>query len=323
MERGLLPNQWGLLNQHLTKSERKMPKEFTGMKLVSLKDIKAATSELLRDDRCTEEIECKTELVSTGHQYLPSLRTHANQFVNAINGLKSLSDRMCDAADREAERGAQTEKSEQTELASLRLQVKEESLKVRALALRELEEVWKAKIEQTEYQLRGREVRLNIREKELAALTSKVYRFINRLNQTESESQKKTERLEAEVTELRQKLEERDERAVAIESPPVTPEVNQSETIKDLELRLQSAESKLRSYEAELKQKELLIQTAATKEAEIGKLISRLSSECERLSSELQNKSLKPEATEKKEHRSNSDTAIWKKILARIQEQMV
>lgn len=300
-----------------------MAKEFTGMKLVNLKDMKAAASELLRDDPSTEDVEDKNELVSTNRQNLPSLRTHANQFVNVINGLKSLSDRVSDLADRKDEHGAQAEKGEKSELENLRLEVKAESLKARALALKELEEAWKAKIEQTEYQLRGREVRLTVREKELARLTSKVHGVINQLNQTESESQKKVERLEAEITELREKLKERDECAAARDVSPPTAKVDQSETIEELELRLETAERKIQSYEADLKQKDLLIQSAANKEAEIGKLIARLSSECEKLSFELENKNLERGAIEKKEHASVGDTPLWKKILARIQEQTV
>src|SRR5436853_451117 len=174
------------------------------------------------------------------------------------------------------------EQSNKRDLASLRLQLKEESLKARSLALREIEEAWKAKVELIQNQLRGREVQLRVRERDLAGLTSKVYGVINRINQSESESQNKAEQLETEITELRHQLKEKDER-LATKRPAQELELRK---IKELQDQLQTAERKLQSCEAELEKKENLVRAAAAKEAELGKLITRLSSECEKLSSE-------------------------------------
>jgi predicted RNase H-like nuclease (RuvC/YqgF family) len=55
---------------------------------------------------------------------------------------------------------------------------------------------------------------------------------------------------------------------------------------------LQDAEAKLESQETTLQEKEAGIHAAALREKEIGKLIERLSSECEKLSAELCEKEL-------------------------------
>ena len=53
-----------------------------------------------------------------------------------------------------------------------------------------------------------------------------------------------------------------------------------------------NAEAKLESQERTVKEKEAGIHAAALREKEIGKLIERLSSECEKLSAELCEKEL-------------------------------
>jgi chromosome segregation ATPase len=293
----------------------KMSKEPIGAELLDPGDITETDSELLDGPLSAEEIEYPN------HQRLPIVRTQANRFMNVINELKSVSDRVCDAADRETDCDEQSEQNKKAELTTLRLQLKEESLKARGLALRELEEAWKAKLQQNENQLRRREIQLSVREGALARLTSKVYAVISRLNQAESESQKKAERLEAELTEVKHQLKAKDERLTANEPILEKMQGELKEKIKEFELRLQATEGKLQSCETELKQKETLIQAAAAKEAEMGKLIKSLSSECDKLSSELHQKSIAQ--LEKKQRNPISDATILKKVLGRIQEQPV
>jgi chromosome segregation ATPase len=271
--------------------------------------------ELACDRDPPEEIDNKT--TRTGDLCLPTVRTQADVFLNAIDDLKSVSDRVCDQADRDAERAGKMEDSKRTELADLRLQLKEESLKARGLALRELEEAWKAKLELVQNQIRRREAQVRVREGELTRMASKIYGVVNRLNQTESESQSKAEQLEAEIADLKHQLKERDER-LAAKKPAREAEL---EHIKQLEDRLQSTEENLQSRDAELKEKDKLIQAATAKEAELGKLIDRLSSECEKLTAESHDKTPVAEQVEKKQQRSSGDFGAWKKILARIQEQ--
>jgi chromosome segregation ATPase len=306
----------------------KLSKATGATELLDPEDTSAGDSELLCTPLSVEEMEETSQMARMTGQRLPIVRTQASRFMNVLNELRSTSDRICNAADRETECAEETAQDKKTELATLRLQLKEESLKARGLALRELEEAWKAKLEQNENQLRRREVQLSIREGALARLTSKVYGVISRLNQTESESQRKAERLEAELTELRHQLKAKNEHVAAKQPLLEKLQAELKEKIKQLESRLQASEAKLLGCETELKQKETLIQAAAAKEAEIGKLIKSLSSECDKLSSELHQKSALIVQLEKRPRNPMADaatlkTTIVKKVLARIQEQPV
>jgi len=69
-------------------------------------------------------------------------------------------------------------------------------------------------------------------------------------------------------------------------------EEDQKTDIENLQLRLQDAEAKLESQERTVQEKEAGIHAAALREKEIGKLIERLSSECEKLRAELCEKEL-------------------------------
>jgi chromosome segregation ATPase len=321
MERDLLRFlMGGPFMRQIGKADRKatVVLETIETELVSSEHVNATDPEPLGNRRFPEEIEYKTQPARIANPCLPSVRTQADVFLNVINGLKSVSDRVCDAADREVECSEPTEQSKKTDLASLRLQLKEESLKARSLALREIEEAWKAKVELIQNQLRGREIQLRVRERDLAGLTSKVYGVINRINQAESESQNRAEQLETEITELRHQLKEKDER-LAAKRPAQELELKK---LKELQDQLQTAEGKLQSCEAELEKKENLIRAAAAKEAELGKLITHLSSECEKLSSEPHDNAPVAEQ-EKKQQGSPGDPPVWKKILGRIQEQPV
>jgi chromosome segregation ATPase len=270
----------------------------------------------------TKETEYETSTALVGNLNLPKVHIQATPFLDALDNLKSASDRVCDLAGRETEPAGPVEQNTKTEIAALRLQLREESLKARVVALREMEEAWRAKIELIQNQVRAREVQLRVRESNLARLATKVYGVIGRLNETEAEAQRKTEQLESEIAGLRQQLQERDERLAAKKATPELAEALK-ENIKELEQQLQAAEQKLQSCESELKTKENLIQAAAAKEAELGKLIARLSSECERLASGARSKSPVASQLEKKQERSLTDSPVWKKIVGRIQEEPV
>jgi len=90
---------------------------------------------------------------------------------------------------------------------------------------------------------------------------------------------------------------------------------------QELEVKLQEMENALQSREAELKDKDNLIQAAANRETEIGKLIQRLSQECGKLSAELQEKNLIVAQLEKKQRHFMSDGAVWKKVLSRVKDE--
>jgi chromosome segregation ATPase len=254
----------------------------------------------------------------------------ANLLLNLIGELRTITDRACNAAFREAECATQIEENKETEVNELRdqLKAKDESLQDREAAFRELEESWQAKIGELNSQLREQDSHLDIRETELKHLRSEIDCLLNRLNQAElgakeaeSKFQSLEQRLEAQVAELSQQLNEQEEHLRAKEIALRRLDVDHAGTIKDLQGRLQNTERELINRETEMKEKECLIQAAAAKEAEIGKLIQRLSSECQKLSRELHEKSALITQLEKRGRRAAGEGTGWKKVLGLAHEQ--
>jgi chromosome segregation ATPase len=92
--------------------------------------------------------------------------------------------------------------------------------------------------------------------------------------------------------------------------------------IVELEQQLRDCQNELQTYEAKVKEKDNLLQATAAKETEIGNLIKRLSSECESLNGELQQKSQVLARFESKKGQSASDGKIWRRVIGRLQEDM-
>jgi hypothetical protein len=94
------------------------------------------------------------------------IASQTDQLLELINELKSITDRACNAAVRESECAERIEESKETEVANLQVRLKEneEALAVRDAALREREEISKAKIKiwkfscEKEDSTRGREI---------------------------------------------------------------------------------------------------------------------------------------------------------------------
>jgi predicted nuclease with TOPRIM domain len=84
---------------------------------------------------------------------------------------------------------------------------------------------------------------------------------------------------------------------------------------------LTEAQAELRLQEAQLKEKEALVQMAAAKEAEMGNLIKRLSSECATLSNELHEHTRKLAKIQPKKQPTLADGKIWRRVIARLQEE--
>jgi len=253
----------------------------------------------------------------------PDIASQTDQLLELINELKSITDRACDAAVRESECAEQIEESKGTEVANLqvRLKEKEEALAARDAALRERDEKSNAKIQDLEIQLRERQTRLEVREIEVEDLKANVRDMTTRLHDAESQVQEGSGRLGAEMTELARQLKETQTELEAKDHQLRNADGDFKARTHDLEVRLQDLESQLQDRETELKEKENLIQAAASREVGIGKLISRLSEECRKLSAELNEKSLIVAQLEKKQRHFIGDGAVWKKVLGRMKEE--
>src|SRR5437762_8593318 len=116
--------------RQIGKADRKatMVLETIETELVSSEKFNGTDSELPGNRHFPDEIEYKTQPARIINPCLPNIRTQADVFLNMIDELKSVSDRIYDAANRKIECSEQTEQSKKTDLASLKLQLKEESL---------------------------------------------------------------------------------------------------------------------------------------------------------------------------------------------------
>jgi chromosome segregation ATPase len=246
------------------------------------------------------------------------VESHFARLSNLLNKLRSISDRtgavksrvsgrsddfelFASAALKEAECADLIEESLETELTSLlsELKQKHEALQAREMALSTFEEAVKAKVAELQSRVRRQETELTDRETERQQLTTERDRLVNRLHEAEltakhaaAEARQFKERLESEFSALKLNVVKREESVAAMKSDLRGEEGDQKTDIENLQLRLQNTEEKLASQERELKEKEIGIQAAAVREAEMGKLIDRLSSECEKLSADLCEKGL-------------------------------
>jgi len=145
--------------------------------------------------------------------------------------------------------------------------------------------------------------------------------LVNRLSeaelaakQAESHAHQFTARLE-ELTDLRLQMAKHEESLAARELALNQVEGDFMANIQNLQLRLQDTETNVARQETELKEKESAIQAAAIRETEIGKLIQRLSSECEKLTAELSEKTLMIARLEGKTRQAATGGKVWNKIL--------
>ena len=249
-----------------------------------------------------QTIGAKSELGSAGDGRPPEIESHLNRLLNLWKRLESITDQASDvksrslgrsqdfellaiAALREAECADLIEQSMETELTSLcsELKQKDETLQARETALVRLEETSKAKLAELENYIQNQENQFRDREMERQQLTSERDRLVRRLN--EAELAAKRPEAEAQVCAL--SLDE-----IAKREDSDLHEGDQKTDIENLQLRLEEAEAKFVNQERTLKEKETGIHAAAVREKEIGKLIERLSLECEKLSAELCEKEL-------------------------------
>ena len=257
------------------------------------------------------------------------IEVQANQLLDYINKLTSLADRACNTAILQTETVQLIEENRNAEITNLRNQLEQQSAQFREqqLAMVRLEEGSKAQIAALEIQLRQAEIQRN-EEKELRILRRKNVGLISRLDEAEEIAKRAETRiheqltpLNQEVAELRLQLANRDKTIQTKNNMIKTIELDFRAKIVELEQRLRDSETTLPELQTTIKEKDALIQATAGKEAEIGKLIKRLSTECDRLNTELQEKSRLPAQLESRKAPSVTDSKIWRQVIGRFQEE--
>jgi chromosome segregation ATPase len=305
-----------------------MPGESLRSIVVELHNSNGTQPKVSDEDQTGEVLENDAAGASDGQ--LRRIETHADRLFCLLNEVRSITDRACDAALREAECADRIEESKERELEVLREELKQrdEFFQARELALAQFEETSKAKFAELESRIQDKTSQLNNREIQWQQLLSERDYLVHRLNeaevnakQAESQARQFTERIEAELTDLRLQLAKREESLAARELALTRYEGDLRSGLHNLQGRLQEAEAKLASRDRELKHREELLQAAAFRETEIGKLIEQLSSECEKLSAELCEKKLLIAQLENKTRNLADGGKAWKKIVRLVHEE--
>jgi chromosome segregation ATPase len=257
------------------------------------------------------------------------IEIQADQLLAYINKLTSLADRACSTAIRQNETTHLIEENRRSEMINLRNHLDQQSAQLheQQLALIRLEHESKAKIASLETQLqqasfhRGEANKLEALRNENANLARRLHQAELLAKQAQSHIQGDLAPLNQEVAELRLQVANRDKMIQTKNNTIKTIELDYGAKIVELEQRLRDSETKLHELQTTIKEKDALIQATAGKEAEIGKLIKRLSTECDRLNTELQGKSHLPPQLEPKKAQSVTDSKIWRQVIGRFQEQ--
>jgi len=256
------------------------------------------------------------------------IEVQADQLLSYINKLTSLTDRACSSAIQQSETTRRVEENRHSEAVYLRRQLDQANAQLRdqQRALARLEQSSRTQVSALESQLHRQQIaRL---EREIEALRSRSER------DTVPQPSKKTEEpthaavqqevapLTQELAQLKQQLAARDETIEAKNRMMKSIELDFHAKTVELEQRLRDAQQELQKQEANLKEKDALLQATAAKEVEMGNLIKRLSSECEQLNRELQEKSQALAGGGPKKAPPASETKTWRRVIGRLQEDL-
>ena len=225
------------------------------------------------------------------------IQIQANRLFDYMDKLNSFADRAFQSAISQTEWAQRFEGEHQTELKQLRheLELSRAALDDKNIAYAVLEKTTQAQFAKSEERLRELETQLNHREQELQNLTTEIASFLKyqkARDQTEShrDNAADLESFAQEIAALKLALAKRDETIQAKSNALHKVSMDFHAKIQDLEKTVRDNAIRLEQQEARLLEKDAVIQATATKEVEIGKLIKHLSSECDRLSKELQQK---------------------------------
>jgi chromosome segregation ATPase len=244
---------------------------FDGYKIEELPAVNGIGSESGADGESSEITGCNPgSRAKATEEHQPEVENHANRLLDLLNELRSLAD----AALREAECADRIEEALENEINGLRERIKEkdESIDAHDQALAKLEETSKAELSELQRRIQEHEIQLSNREIQAQQLVSERDYLIDRLKEAElvageaeARVQQHTERMEAEFTELRLQLSKREESLAARELALCRHEGELRTSIHNLQLRLQDTEARLAGREREIKQKQALIEAAATR----------------------------------------------------------
>lgn len=258
------------------------------------------------------------------------IEQQANQLLDYISKLGSFAEDAYDTAIRQTESAQRSEEDHQSELNSLRIQLEAKTalLEDRRRELANRQDNSHEQVAALENRLAEREKEIDEKNNELKHLRTEITLLLNRLNeiqeamkQSENQRQERVEPLNQEIAVLKTQLAQRDETIQAKNNLLRKAETDYRANSTQVEQKLRDAETQLQSQETHLKEKDAVIQATAVKEAEIGKLIKRLSTECEHLNAELQEKTRLLNQGGDKKSAAAADAKGWRRVIGRLQEE--
>jgi DNA repair exonuclease SbcCD ATPase subunit len=258
------------------------------------------------------------------------IESHLNRLLKLLKKLESINDRadgtnshalgssqdfdlLVIAALREAECADLIEKTMEADLTDLceELKRKSEGLQAAETALAKFKEASNAQLVELESRIQNQESKLRRLENEQKKLVAERDRLSIALSEAESaaaqaevNAEQFKQRVQEEFAAVRSELENREEAAEVAQTGLVRIDADQQKEIENLQVRLQESEAKVAAQAKELGENERTIRAAGVREKELGKLIERLSAECEKLSAELYRNKFPPARAEGKPHRS-------------------
>jgi hypothetical protein len=242
-----------------------------------------------------------------------SIDVQANLLRELFHEFKSLADRACDTALREAQHSAQVEELAGAELINLRLQLKEkdEAIESRDRAQRERDAVAKEKIDSLENILRDKDAQLENCHGRSRALLGEIDGLNVRLNEAatamklaEIRFRDFAEHQQGAISELRNEVVAKENLLQLKDVALRRMDEGSRVTIRALETQLQIAKANLETKEGELRESETALQTLAAREETVTQLMEQLAAESQNLMAELREKNLLVSGLESKMHRS-------------------
>jgi DNA repair exonuclease SbcCD ATPase subunit len=240
-----------------------------------------------------------------------------DRLLNLLSDFKCLSDRACIASLKKAESAERFEQSMVSALITLRTQLDErdEDLQAKDEALKRLDTRWRLKFEQLEVNTPKQALSPEAKKIQKKEANARVNGTDMVLHDSDSQPERSTEDLEAEIAALKFQLRSRTaclrEKELALRKV----EGELQATVQNSLIRIQESEAKLAATETELHEKKIIIASAAVRESEICNLMDRLSCECEQLTEQLQDKIALIARLEDKNHDHPDGGKAWKRVI--------
>jgi len=259
------------------------------------------------------------------------LDAQANLLRGLLHEIKSLTDRACDTAVREAQHSAQVEEMAGVELINLRLQLKEknEALDARDRALREREALAKEKIESLQIISRDKDAQLencHTRSRgllgEIDGLNLRLNEAATAMKQAESRFRDFAEHQQGTMSELRDEVKAMEDSLQGKDAALRQLDEESRMAIGALERRLQTANANLETKETELREKAAALQAAASCEQTVAQMMQQLAAESQAIMAELREKDQLVSEIENKLYRPFDNGSLWNNGAA-VQERLL